>query len=79
MAPIPVSRTAYTDKGFFLSWQSNVNSTGSYVVDWHDASCSYNCPVEWIKVATGSTNVSIESGITDISDMFFFFYSCLHK
>ncbi|KAM4576252.1 LIF receptor subunit alpha a isoform 1-T2 [Odontesthes bonariensis] len=47
--------------GFPLFWQHNANNTCSYVVDWHDASCPHDCPVEWIRVAPGSTNVSIES------------------
>ncbi|XP_069563838.1 LIF receptor subunit alpha a [Brachyistius frenatus] len=59
--PRAVSRIVYTEKGFPLFWQSNVNTTCSYVVQWHDASCTHDCPVEWIKVAAGNTNVSIES------------------
>ncbi|XP_070760842.1 LIF receptor subunit alpha a [Enoplosus armatus] len=59
--PLAVSRTVNTDRGFPLFWQSNANATSGYVVEWHDASCTWDCPVEWIKVAAGNTNVSIES------------------
>ncbi|XP_068167086.1 LIF receptor subunit alpha a isoform X2 [Antennarius striatus] len=44
-----------------LHWQSRANATCGYVVEWHDASCMWDCPVDWIKVAPGSNNVSIES------------------
>ncbi|XP_047447525.1 LIF receptor subunit alpha a [Mugil cephalus] len=60
--PLAVSRVVYTDHGFPLFWPSNVSTADcSYVVEWHNDSCTYNCPVEWVKVAAGSTNVSIES------------------
>ncbi|XP_068617092.1 LIF receptor subunit alpha a [Brachionichthys hirsutus] len=44
-----------------LLWQSHANATCGYVVEWHDASCVWDCPVDWIKVAARSNNVSIES------------------
>ncbi|KAK1892903.1 Leukemia inhibitory factor receptor [Dissostichus eleginoides] len=56
-----MATAVYTDSGFFLFWQSDVNTTCAYVVEWHNASCKWNCPVDWIKVAPGNTNVSIES------------------
>ncbi|XP_023120208.2 LIF receptor subunit alpha a [Amphiprion ocellaris] len=59
--PIAVSRAVYTDKGFPLLWQSNASATCSFVVEWHETSCTYDCPVDWIKVPAGNTNVSIES------------------
>nr|XP_033475566.1 LIF receptor subunit alpha a [Epinephelus lanceolatus] len=60
--PLAVSRVVYTDRGFPLFWQIDANTTCGYVVEWYDASCKRDCPVEWIKVAAGSTNLSIESG-----------------
>ncbi|XP_010782531.1 LIF receptor subunit alpha a [Notothenia coriiceps] len=59
--PRAVSQAVYTDSGFSLFWQSDVNTTCAYVVEWHNTSCKWNCPVDWIKVAPGNTNVSIES------------------
>ncbi|XP_056231995.1 LIF receptor subunit alpha a [Seriola aureovittata] len=59
--PLAVSRVGYTDRGFPLSWQSDANATCGYVVEWNDAVCTRDCPVEWIKVASGNTNVSVES------------------
>lgn len=59
--PLAVSRAFYSKQGFDLFWQSDVNATSGYVVEWHDASCMRDCPVEWTKVAAGNTNTSIES------------------
>ncbi|KAM6943822.1 LIF receptor subunit alpha a [Lycodopsis pacificus] len=60
--PGSVSRAVvYTDTGFPLFWQRDDNATCSYVVEWYEASCKWNCPVGWIKVAAGTTNVSVES------------------
>ncbi|KAM9743742.1 LIF receptor subunit alpha a isoform 1-T2 [Menidia menidia] len=59
--PHSLSRVVYTDSGFPLFWQQSANSTCSYVVEWHNVSCSQDCPVDWIRVAAGITNVSIES------------------
>ncbi|XP_040011344.1 LIF receptor subunit alpha a [Xiphias gladius] len=59
--PPAVSRAVYMERGFPLSWQSDANTTCGYVVEWHDAFCTRDCPVEWIKVPAGNTNVSIES------------------
>uniref|UniRef100_A0A3B4TIC3 LIF receptor subunit alpha a n=1 Tax=Seriola dumerili TaxID=41447 RepID=A0A3B4TIC3_SERDU len=59
--PLAVSRVDYTDRGFPLFWQSDANATCGYVVEWNDAVCTRDCPVEWIKVASGNTNVSVES------------------
>ncbi|CAJ1069097.1 LOW QUALITY PROTEIN: LIF receptor subunit alpha a [Xyrichtys novacula] len=56
-----VSKAVYTDRGFPLSWQNDPNATCGYVVEWTDASCVKNCPVEWTKMSAGNTNVSIES------------------
>ncbi|XP_075875630.1 LIF receptor subunit alpha a [Nelusetta ayraudi] len=58
---IAASRAVYADGIFPLSWQSNENATCGYVVEWHQGSCTVNCPVKWIKVAPGSSNASIES------------------
>ncbi|XP_016898403.1 leukemia inhibitory factor receptor-like isoform X2 [Cynoglossus semilaevis] len=58
---VAVSRTVYENSGFRLSWQSDANTTSDYVVEWHDSACSRNCPVEWIKVLTGITNVTVDS------------------
>ncbi|XP_026178468.1 LIF receptor subunit alpha a isoform X2 [Mastacembelus armatus] len=59
--PPAVSRAVYLDRGFPLSWQSNANATCGYVVEWYDATCVWDCHVEWMKVAAGNTNVSMES------------------
>ncbi|XP_059192814.1 LIF receptor subunit alpha a [Centropristis striata] len=59
--PRTVSTAVYTDRGFPLFWQSDANTTCAYVVEWYEAFCKRNCPVEWIHVAAGNTNVSIES------------------
>ncbi|KAK5870947.1 hypothetical protein PBY51_003852 [Eleginops maclovinus] len=59
--PLAVSRAVYTDQGFSLFWQSDANATFAYVVEWCNASCKWNCLVDWINVAPGNTNVSIES------------------
>uniref|UniRef100_A0A668A2D9 LIF receptor subunit alpha a n=1 Tax=Myripristis murdjan TaxID=586833 RepID=A0A668A2D9_9TELE len=59
--PPAVSRTAYMDGGFPLSWQSDANASCGYVVEWHDASCQQDCAVEWIKVAAENTNISAQS------------------
>ncbi|XP_054630299.1 LIF receptor subunit alpha a [Dunckerocampus dactyliophorus] len=58
---ITVSRVVYMDRGFPLVWQDDANSSCGYVVEWHDALCQQDCPVEWLKLAMGKTNVSIES------------------
>ncbi|XP_041854730.1 LIF receptor subunit alpha a [Melanotaenia boesemani] len=59
--PPTLSRAVYTDNSFPLVWQHQANVTCSYVVEWHDATCSHDCHVEWIKVAAGSTNITVES------------------
>uniref|UniRef100_A0A8C9ZYG4 Fibronectin type-III domain-containing protein n=1 Tax=Sander lucioperca TaxID=283035 RepID=A0A8C9ZYG4_SANLU len=59
--PLTVSRAVYTDRGFPLFWQHNANDTCAYVVEWYEASCKWDCPVEWIKLAAGNTNVTIKS------------------
>ncbi|XP_051279446.1 LIF receptor subunit alpha a [Dicentrarchus labrax] len=59
--PLVVSRAVHTDSGFPLFWWKDVNSTCGYVVEWHEASCKWDCPVEWIKVAARNTNVTVES------------------
>lgn len=59
--PLPVSRILYTDKGFALNWQSSTNTTCTQVVEWCDAFCKNDCSVEWITLAAGNTNVSVES------------------
>ncbi|KAM9858027.1 LIF receptor subunit alpha a [Aulostomus maculatus] len=53
------SRVVYVDGGFPLFWQTNTSC--GYVVEWHDALCLRDCHVEWIRVASESTNVSLES------------------
>lgn len=58
---LAVSRTYYTDGGFPLTWQSDSNATCGYVVQWFDAFCSHNCPLEWTKVPAGTTNITVES------------------
>ncbi|XP_008292288.1 LIF receptor subunit alpha a [Stegastes partitus] len=59
--PPAVSRAVYTDEGFPLFWQSNASATCGYVLEWHETSFSCDCPVEWIKVPAGDTNVTVES------------------
>uniref|UniRef100_A0A665T1H9 Leukemia inhibitory factor receptor-like n=1 Tax=Echeneis naucrates TaxID=173247 RepID=A0A665T1H9_ECHNA len=59
--PLAVSRAVYMDSGFFLLWQNNVDVTCGYIVEWNNASCDLNCHVEWLKVAKGYVNVSVES------------------
>ncbi|XP_071339386.1 LIF receptor subunit alpha a [Trachinotus anak] len=59
--PLAVSRAVYLDRGFPLFWQSDANATCGYVLEWNDAFCTQDCPVDFIKVATGKTNVSVES------------------
>ncbi|XP_054466937.1 LIF receptor subunit alpha a [Anoplopoma fimbria] len=59
--PRSVSRVVYTDRGFPLFWQLDANATRDYVVEWYNAYCKWNCPVVWIKVAAGNTNVSVDS------------------
>lgn len=59
--PLAAPRIVYTDQGFPLFWENNANATCGYVVEWLDAFCPQDCPVEWIKLPAGTTNVSIES------------------
>ncbi|GAA6227437.1 leukemia inhibitory factor receptor-like [Lates japonicus] len=59
--PRAVPRAVFVDGGFPLFWQSDANTTCGYVVEWNDAFCTQNCPVEWIKVAAGNANVTVES------------------
>uniref|UniRef100_A0A672YUC5 Leukemia inhibitory factor receptor-like n=1 Tax=Sphaeramia orbicularis TaxID=375764 RepID=A0A672YUC5_9TELE len=58
---LAASKVAYTDGGFPLFWKSDANSSCGYVVQWNDAFCTRDCPVEWTKVAPGNNNISIES------------------
>lgn len=51
------------DGGFSLSWEREDNSTCDYVVEWYDASCRKDCPLDWIKVAAPNNFSSIESGM----------------
>ncbi|XP_071393652.1 LIF receptor subunit alpha a [Centroberyx affinis] len=72
-----VSRAVYMDGGFPLSWQSDANASCGYVVEWHDASCLQDCPVEWTKVAADNTNVSAQSGTFQPGVRYTFsLYSC---
>ncbi|XP_038163981.1 leukemia inhibitory factor receptor-like [Cyprinodon tularosa] len=59
--PSALEKTVYTSSGFPLSWQHNSNSTCSYLVEWCDAFCMHDCPVDWIRLDAGKTNVSIQS------------------
>lgn len=59
--PLAVSKIDYVNGGFPLFWQSDANTTCGYVVEWNDAFCMQQCPVEWIKLAAGDTNVTVES------------------
>lgn len=59
--PLAVSKVDYVNGGFPLSWQSDANTTCGYVVEWYDAFCAQHCPVEWIKLAAGNTNLTVES------------------
>lgn len=61
--PIAVSRAVFVDGGFSLSWEREDNSTCDYVVEWYDASCRKDCPLDWIKVAAPNNFSSIESGM----------------
>ncbi|AWP07364.1 putative leukemia inhibitory factor receptor-like [Scophthalmus maximus] len=75
--PCAVSRAVYTESGFSLLWPSDPNATCGYVVEWHEAICSRNCPVDWIKVAAGNTNVSVESDNFQLGVRYnFSLYSC---
>lgn len=65
--PLAAPRIVYTDQGFPLFWENNANATCGYVVEWLDAFCPQDCPVEWIKLPAGTTNVSIESGMQQLS------------
>ncbi|KAM4746051.1 LIF receptor subunit alpha a isoform 2-T2 [Anableps anableps] len=56
-----VAQTVYASSGFPLSWQQSGNSTCSYLVEWCDAECTQDCPVDWIRLDAGNTNVSIQS------------------
>lgn len=57
-----MSRVSYSEGGFPLSWDSDANATCGYVVQWKDAFCTQPCAPDWIKLAAGSSNVSLESG-----------------
>uniref|UniRef100_A0A1A8SLZ3 Leukemia inhibitory factor receptor alpha a n=1 Tax=Nothobranchius rachovii TaxID=451742 RepID=A0A1A8SLZ3_9TELE len=59
--PLVFSRVVYSDGGFRLNWEHNASTTCSYLVEWYDALCMRDCAVDWIPLAAGSTNVSIES------------------
>ncbi|XP_054895273.1 LIF receptor subunit alpha a isoform X2 [Poeciliopsis prolifica] len=59
----PLTRTIYTSSGFNLSWPYNDNSTCSYLVEWCEAVCTSDCAVDWIRLDTGSTHVSIKDSI----------------
>uniref|UniRef100_A0A8C6LZ44 LIF receptor subunit alpha a n=1 Tax=Nothobranchius furzeri TaxID=105023 RepID=A0A8C6LZ44_NOTFU len=59
--PLVFSRVVYGDGGFRLNWEHNASATCSYLVEWYDALCMRDCAVDWIPLAAGSTNVSIES------------------
>lgn len=61
--PIAASRAVFVDGGFSLSWEREDNSTCDYVVEWYDASCRKDCPLDWIKVAAPNNFSSIESGM----------------
>ncbi|KAG7281493.1 hypothetical protein CRUP_012436 [Coryphaenoides rupestris] len=69
--PPAVSRVAGTaGGGLHLSWASDANASSGYVVEWRDACCLHDCPVGWIKMATGTTNVSIAPAATpDASEL----------
>ncbi|KAG8011787.1 Leukemia inhibitory factor receptor [Nibea albiflora] len=42
--PLNATRAVYVDGGFPLFWQSDVNATCGYVVEWHEASCMSGLP-----------------------------------
>ncbi|KAF7660821.1 hypothetical protein LDENG_00274530 [Lucifuga dentata] len=72
-----VSRAFYINGSFPLFWQNNANASCGYVVEWQDASCLEDCPVEWIKVKAGNTNVSAESDNFQPGVRYtFYVYSC---
>ncbi|XP_041643097.1 LIF receptor subunit alpha a [Cheilinus undulatus] len=74
---IAVSRAVYTDRGFNLHWQSDASATCGYVLEWFNAACSQNCPVEWLKVSAGNTNISLESANFEPGVRYnFSLYSC---
>lgn len=50
------------DGGFSLSWEREDNSSCDYVVEWYDAYCRKDCPLDWTKVAAPN-NFSVESGM----------------
>ncbi|XP_032435495.1 LIF receptor subunit alpha a [Xiphophorus hellerii] len=59
----PLAQTIYTSSGFPLSWQHSDNSTGGYLVEWCEAVCTSDCAVDWIRLDTGITHVSIKDSI----------------
>uniref|UniRef100_A0A8C6M2H4 LIF receptor subunit alpha a n=1 Tax=Nothobranchius furzeri TaxID=105023 RepID=A0A8C6M2H4_NOTFU len=70
--PLVFSRVVYGDGGFRLNWEHNASATCSYLVEWYDALCMRDCAVDWIPLAAGSTNVSIESGMLGMQACGFF-------
>ncbi|MEQ2284158.1 hypothetical protein AMECASPLE_018649, partial [Ameca splendens] len=59
--PPALAQTVYTSTGFPLSWQHNDNSTCGYLVEWCNALCTRDCPVDWIRLDAGNTNISVQS------------------
>ncbi|XP_024131397.1 LIF receptor subunit alpha a [Oryzias melastigma] len=59
--PSALSKCVFNNSRISLFWQHSASNTCNYLVEWLDASCEHDCPVKWIRVAAGSTNLSIES------------------
>ncbi|XP_033828179.1 LIF receptor subunit alpha a [Periophthalmus magnuspinnatus] len=72
-----ITKVDFREGAFPLSWQSDANSSCGYIVEWYEASCQRDCPVEWIKVGEEITNVSIKSDAFEPGVRYYFsLYSC---
>ncbi|XP_077570889.1 leukemia inhibitory factor receptor-like [Stigmatopora nigra] len=54
------SRADATERGFALVWPERADC--GYVLEWRDALCWRDCSVEWLRLATGSTEATVASG-----------------
>ncbi|KAK7933522.1 hypothetical protein WMY93_004418 [Mugilogobius chulae] len=72
-----ITKVDFREGAFPLSWESDANSSCGYVVEWHEASCLRDCPVEWIQVGEENTNVSVKSDAFEPGVRYYFsLYSC---
>lgn len=58
---LPVSRTVFGEGGFPLSWPAQPNASCDYVVQWHNATCSQGCEVDWTRVPLGASDALVQS------------------